>query len=204
MKIHKQHGTTTERNYKYWNNWCYRYIPLSGNRTGVIKIGGGGGEEWQITNAWYTLNLSATLDSKMRRNHIHISSRKVESVIQADGCLKTEQKISASKVLSNDVIHLLLKLPPRQKSLVPPGWEPGKGRTMHVLTSHPPLPGSNPRWFTEEMKQVEPFQEQYLQQHVCLILTKQVLRRHSRDVGNSLRGLMGKSRGLVAASWKAG
>lgn len=44
----------------------------------------------------------------------------------------------------------LLK-PPSRQSVIPPGWEPGKGRMVHVLPSQPPLPSSNLRCSRERM-----------------------------------------------------
>lgn len=83
-----------------------------------------------------------------------------------------QQKFSAPKVLSNDVIHLLLKAPSRQ-SLVPPGWEPGKGRT--------PFPPSTPELQPEMLykeDETASCQEHHLQYLPNTI--KQALGRRSR------------------------
>lgn len=118
-----------------------------------------------------------------------------------------QQKISASKVLSNDVIHCLLK-PPSRQSVMPPGPEPGKGRTVHVLPSQPPLPSSTPKLQPEVL-----YREN--EAHIVFPGTASPAlhlpnaqwtstRKTQLGIkGNGLRRLMAKGRGLIATSWKA-
>lgn len=119
--------------------------------------------------------------------------RKGKSIILAEGCLKSgSRKFQLLKVLSNGVIHLLLKPPPRP-SLICAGSKPGKGSIMCMLSSHCQLPKAYLRCSEERMEHVEPFQEQHLQ--CCLIL---VTRAPGRQ--NWRRG--GKTLKLRAKAWQ--
>lgn len=117
--------------------------------------------------------------------------RKGKSIILAEGCLKSgSRKFQLLKVLSNGVIHLLLKPPPRP-SLMCVGSKPGKGSIMCALSSHCQLPKAYLRCSAERMEHAEPFQEQHFQS--CLTIMTQAPGRQGWGWGGKTLELHAKA-----------